>query len=178
MTNGTKRTRTRAKRVERELDSTRERLEGTLDAIEERLTTGHLLDEVWRWVGEHGDDVGGATAWLARIVARNPLPVALAGSGLAWLAAHEAARAGEATEEPGGGGRGTTSQREHREGGVVGAAHHAVDLVAAGVRRAGGLARRAVEPVVEAGLPQLVGAGALGAMAFVTGAAVGLFGPR
>lgn len=179
MTTELEQTEARADRVERELDETRSRLEGTLDAIKDQLTPTRLLDEVWRWVGQHGEEARGVASALARVVARNPLPVALAGSGLAWLAAHEASRAA--------GGDGDAGERASRReaaradgeagGRWVAAAHRAVDLVASGVLRAAGLVRRAAGPLAGADLPRLVGAGALGAAALVSGAAVGLCRP-
>lgn len=79
-------------RIERDLEQTRVRLDATIDALQERLSPGQMLDQVIAW----GREGGGAefTDNLMRTVRTNPLPVTLVGVGLAWLMASRPPQAG------------------------------------------------------------------------------------
>jgi hypothetical protein len=70
--------------LEREAEATRERMADTAESIRRKLSAGQLIDEFSDWVT--GGDVAGGMRKLKSQVADNPLPVALIGVGLAWLA--------------------------------------------------------------------------------------------
>ena len=70
--------------IERELERTRARLGDHLDELTRRLSPGQLVDEALMYMKE-----GQAAAFarnLGTSVRDNPLPVALIGAGLVWLA--------------------------------------------------------------------------------------------
>ncbi|MDX6752324.1 DUF3618 domain-containing protein [Geminicoccaceae bacterium 1502E] len=72
-------------RIERDLEQTRVRLDATIDALQDKLSPGQMLDQAIAW----GREGGGAefTDNFMRTVRTNPMPVALVGVGLAWLMA-------------------------------------------------------------------------------------------
>jgi hypothetical protein len=70
--------------IERELERTRARLGDHLDELTRRLSPGQLVDEALMYVKE-----GQAAEFVRNLgtsVRDNPLPVALIGAGLVWLA--------------------------------------------------------------------------------------------
>ncbi|WMT91070.1 DUF3618 domain-containing protein [Pelagibacterium sp. H642] len=70
--------------IEREIEARRARIEQRVDQITSRLSPGQLVDEALRFTREGpGADF---TRNLGRSVVNNPLPVALMGMSLAWLA--------------------------------------------------------------------------------------------
>jgi ElaB/YqjD/DUF883 family membrane-anchored ribosome-binding protein len=71
------------KQLEREVDSTRGRIEETLEELRERLSPPLLIEEALGFAKENGG--ADFVRNLGRQVADNPLPVALMGAGLAWL---------------------------------------------------------------------------------------------
>jgi ElaB/YqjD/DUF883 family membrane-anchored ribosome-binding protein len=68
--------------LEREADDARNAVEGTLEALEMRLSPGQMLDRAMEMVKEHGGEFGGN---LLTQVRNNPLPTIMAGIGVAWL---------------------------------------------------------------------------------------------
>jgi hypothetical protein len=75
---------TTSERLERETERTREQIEATLDELRARMTPGQVVDQL---VDYAYDSSGGMFFHnLRRQVVNNPLPVALMGAGLAWLA--------------------------------------------------------------------------------------------
>lgn len=74
--------------IEREIDKDRRRIEEKLDAIQERLSPGQMIDEVLGYVktGGGADFVSN----LGRSMKNNPMPVALMGVSLAWMMANQA----------------------------------------------------------------------------------------
>ena len=74
---------THAEQLERETEQTRAEIADTLDELRARMTPGHILDQLTDRMN------AGATAAFARNLrdqaVNNPLPVALLGTGLAWL---------------------------------------------------------------------------------------------
>src|SRR5690242_19632674 len=74
---------THAEQLERETEQARADIAGTLDELRARMTPGHVLDQLTDRMN------AGATAAFARNLrdqtVNNPLPVALIGTGLAWL---------------------------------------------------------------------------------------------
>ena len=71
--------------IQAEIDRTRREMDGTLHAIENRLTPGQLYDQGMQYLRNNG-----GTEFLSNLgdqAKRNPMPVALVGIGLAWLMA-------------------------------------------------------------------------------------------
>ncbi|MBY0339482.1 MAG: DUF3618 domain-containing protein [Acetobacteraceae bacterium] len=82
--------------IEREVESTRANVEGTLDALRERLNPQQLLDQVTQQAMDYVRGSGGQEFMrnLGTGVRDNPLPVLLVGAGIAWMMLSP--RAGEA----------------------------------------------------------------------------------
>lgn len=80
-----------AAELQREIDMQRNRVEDTIDQIQERLSPGQMVDELLAYTKGGG---GEFVSSLQRNVTANPLPVALLGVSLAWLMAKPAS-AGE-----------------------------------------------------------------------------------
>lgn len=71
--------------IQREIDQDRERISHRIDAIQERMSPGQLVDEAIAYAkGSGGAEYLGN---LGRALKDNPLPVALMGVSLAWLMA-------------------------------------------------------------------------------------------
>jgi hypothetical protein len=71
--------------LQREIDRDRQRIENRIDAIQERMSPGQLIDEII----DYAKTSGGAeyVGNLGAALNSNPLPVALMGVSLAWLMA-------------------------------------------------------------------------------------------
>jgi Protein of unknown function (DUF3618) len=75
---------TTSEQLEIEAEETRVQIASTLDELRSRITPGQLLDQALDYARDRG---GGAFLHnLGRDVVDNPIPVALVGSGVAWLA--------------------------------------------------------------------------------------------
>ncbi|QYO76066.1 DUF3618 domain-containing protein [Devosia salina] len=72
--------------LQHEIDMQRNRVEDTIDQIQDRLSPGQLVDEFLAYTKGGGEFV----STLQRQVTSNPLPVALLGVSLAWLMAKPA----------------------------------------------------------------------------------------
>lgn len=70
--------------VRQDIEHTLSQLDETVDALADRLSPGHLIDEAW------GRLRGGTDEGIGRVVREHPIPVALVGVGLGWLAVEEA----------------------------------------------------------------------------------------
>ena len=70
--------------LEREADSARDAVEGTLSELEHRLSPGQLVDRLMGMVKGHGSEFGNN---LLAQVRNNPLPTLVTGIGVAWLIA-------------------------------------------------------------------------------------------
>jgi ElaB/YqjD/DUF883 family membrane-anchored ribosome-binding protein len=71
--------------IQAEIDRTRREMDGTLSAIEHRLTPGQLFDQCMSYLKDNG-----GTEFVSNLgnqAKKNPMPVALVGVGLAWLMA-------------------------------------------------------------------------------------------
>lgn len=68
--------------LEREVDAERSRVAETLDALQDKMSVGNIVDDVVRSFSRYGGDIAGN---LGRQVRQNPLPLLLTGVGLAWL---------------------------------------------------------------------------------------------
>lgn len=75
----------RSEDIERDIEATRRDMSRTAAEIERRLQPEHMLDSALGWV--QGNPRGRALLdEVGEVVARNPLPLALIGVGIAWLA--------------------------------------------------------------------------------------------
>ena len=75
---------TETARLERETEETRAQLEHTLDELRARMSPGQLLDQATGYLRNSS-----GRAFLGNLrdeVVRNPLPIALVGAGIAWIA--------------------------------------------------------------------------------------------
>jgi hypothetical protein len=68
--------------LEREVTESRERIDRTIEAIQDKLTPGQLIDEGLRMVRS---DATGFVGQLGQAIRANPIPAALVGVGLIWL---------------------------------------------------------------------------------------------
>jgi ElaB/YqjD/DUF883 family membrane-anchored ribosome-binding protein len=75
----------RPQEIQAEIERTRAEMDGTLSAIEQRLTPGQLVDQGLDYLRHSGAEEFASN--LGGSVKQNPLPVALVGIGLAWLMA-------------------------------------------------------------------------------------------
>ncbi|TNM64995.1 DUF3618 domain-containing protein [Aliirhizobium smilacinae] len=80
--------------IQREIDADRQRIGSRIDAIQERMSPGQLIDEVMAYA--KGSGGGEYVSNLGQAVKTNPIPVALMGVGLAWLMAKQGTTANPA----------------------------------------------------------------------------------
>lgn len=85
MADGTARDDRSSEEIRRDIQRTRAEMDDTADRLEDRLSPGRLLDEVWSRVRDRGN--GNAVADVLR---DHPVPFALMGLGLGWLAVEQA----------------------------------------------------------------------------------------
>jgi ElaB/YqjD/DUF883 family membrane-anchored ribosome-binding protein len=69
--------------LEREAEQTRSQLAATLDELRSRITPGQLVDQTLDFARD--SNIGELVRNLGRDARDNPLPLALIGTGLAWL---------------------------------------------------------------------------------------------
>jgi ElaB/YqjD/DUF883 family membrane-anchored ribosome-binding protein len=70
--------------IERDLNRTRANLSGTLEAISSKLTPGQMMDQAMQYM--RTSLPADFSSNLATSVRNNPIPVALIGVGIAWMA--------------------------------------------------------------------------------------------
>ena len=70
--------------IEQEVNAERHRVAETLDALQEKMSVGNMVDDAVRSFSRYGGDMAGS---FSRQVRHNPLPLLLTGVGLAWLMA-------------------------------------------------------------------------------------------
>lgn len=77
-----------------EIDSTRGRMDQTIDALEDRLQGRHLLDEIVGFfrrgdgeghMGEWKEKIGRSAGTVVDSVKAHPLPILMIGAGIGWL---------------------------------------------------------------------------------------------
>jgi hypothetical protein len=68
--------------LEREINQTRNEMNQTLDALEQKLSPGQLLDQCLNAFGKHGGDLAQN---FGNSVKQNPVPVALTAIGIMWM---------------------------------------------------------------------------------------------
>lgn len=101
-----------SERIERDIERTRADMSETIDALERRLSPGELFDEFWGRVksGDAGANVG-------ETIRDHPVPLALMGLGLGWLAIEKATESRTAQlRSRHGHGEGTYARAEGRVG--------------------------------------------------------------
>lgn len=69
--------------LEREVADARARLDGTIDAIQDRLTPAGLLDELMGTIGT--TQVRGGFDSALDLAKRNPLPLMIVAAGMGWF---------------------------------------------------------------------------------------------
>lgn len=74
----------RSEDIERDLSRTRANLSGTLEAISSKLTPGQMMDQALQYM--RTSLPADFSSNLATSVRNNPIPVALIGVGIAWMA--------------------------------------------------------------------------------------------
>jgi hypothetical protein len=80
--------------IEREIATERSELQRTIDDLQERLSFDGIMRSVTDSVSDNASDIGRT---ISDTVQRNPVPIALVGAGLAWLAVSNA-RSGQDDE--------------------------------------------------------------------------------
>jgi uncharacterized protein DUF3618 len=99
-----------AAQIEAEVDQERQRVAGTIDALQSKLSMQGMVEQASQALYEHGGDLGRT---LGRQLRDNPMAAMLTGLGLAWL------MAGSGSRQPyRGEGRG--EEDEYRTGQPVG----------------------------------------------------------
>lgn len=78
--------------IQREIEADRQRIGDRIDAIQERMSPGQLMDEAIAYAKNSGS--GEYLSNLGQAMKTNPLPVALMGISLAWLIADRAKHEG------------------------------------------------------------------------------------
>jgi hypothetical protein len=94
--------------IRRDIERTRAEMDETVDALENRLSPGQLVDQAWSMFRRSGSGAGD-------VVREHPVPLALMGLGVAWLAI-ERATGGDADAERRYHGAGTYERAEGRVG--------------------------------------------------------------
>ena len=102
--------------IRSEIDSTRQRMDSTIDALEKRFKGRHLLDEVIGFfrprseelesdemVGKIKDTASTAARAVVNTVRANPVPTLLVGAGVAWMIYQSRRSANPPSPEHGGG---------------------------------------------------------------------------
>ncbi|HET9948814.1 MAG TPA: DUF3618 domain-containing protein [Longimicrobiales bacterium] len=82
-----------SERVRRAIEDTRRQMDATVDGLTGRLAPDHILDRAWGRL--KGGDGG-----LRQMMRDHPIPVALVGIGLGWLAAEQASESRRSRREP------------------------------------------------------------------------------
>lgn len=70
--------------IRNDIDRTRAEMDRTVDALEDRLSPGRLIDDAWSAFKSGGGN-GGLTRSLGSTLSDHPIPLALIGAGLGWL---------------------------------------------------------------------------------------------
>jgi ElaB/YqjD/DUF883 family membrane-anchored ribosome-binding protein len=154
------------RKIEARIEETRSDISDTLNRLQDKLSPGQLMDQALDFVrkGEVGKVGSDFASNLGSVVRNNPVPLALIGVGIAWLAVSSAssrtaaaqmvARMGEADHQTGAATRnaaeiyGPSGQAEdqssHEGAGLLQSAQEGVSQAAEGIRdKVGHLADRA-----------------------------------
>ncbi len=87
--------------IMRETENTRAGIEKNLDALEDRLAPGEVLDQIGRAVEPARDGAARFARNLGDTVREHPVPAAMVGIGLGWLLLSQS-RSGTAADRPAG----------------------------------------------------------------------------
>ena len=102
--------------IRRDIRQTRGEMDRTVDELVDRFSVGNLIDEAWQRMRKNG----GGDLGVGEMLREHPVPIALVGLGLGWLAVEQASGHSMSTDEFGsesrtGGGRsGAPSPESHR----------------------------------------------------------------
>lgn len=69
--------------IERDIEATRNRLYGTIDRIQDKLTVAGIVDEVMGAAGVPRSDAG--HDFVLGLIRRNPVPVLIAAAGIGFM---------------------------------------------------------------------------------------------
>ena len=94
--------------IRREIERTRADMDETVDALGERLSPGKIVDELWARLRQ-----GDGLSSVGEVVREHPVPLALMGLGLGWLAVERATGGSEKARRV---GPGTWARAEGRRG--------------------------------------------------------------
>lgn len=83
--------------IRHDIEGTRAEFRETVDALERKLSLGQIIDEVWGRVGGRGT-AGAAVSSVGDTIRDNPVPLALMGLGVAWLAVDKATDSGSESD--------------------------------------------------------------------------------
>jgi hypothetical protein len=137
----------RAAAIERDLEDTRQRIDITLSELIERMSPGELLDQALGYLRRGTEAPGRFAANLGHAVQDNPLPIALIGIGVAWLAVGEKLPARRWQTEALAGQEGESLK--DKVGGAVESAQEKVAAVGDRMRHAGERATEATHRIGE-----------------------------
>ncbi len=101
--------------IRRDIEGTRTELRDTVTALERKLSLGQVVDEVWGRVGGRRA-AGDAVSNLGHTIRDHPVPLALMGLGVAWLAVDSVTGSDREDARDGGVGPGTYGRAEGRVG--------------------------------------------------------------
>ena len=133
--------------IERDIERTRADMSETLDAIQQRLSPTHLVDQA---LGYFKAGPGTMMSGMGEVVMRNPIPLTLIGLGLGWIAV-AGLRTGSSTRAHYGEAGAYQGQPDHvrRGGGSGGMAEGALNAASDMANRAGQYASSAYGSVRE-----------------------------
>lgn len=101
--------------IRRDIEGTRTELRDTVTALERKLSLGQVVDEVWGRLGGRRA-AGDAVSNLGGTIRDHPVPLALMGLGIAWLAVDSVTGSDREDARGGGVGPGTYGRAEGRVG--------------------------------------------------------------
>lgn len=146
--------------IEHEIELTQQRMEQTIEAIRHDLSPGQIVDQAIHWLkeGRVGGTASGFADSLSNTIKENPVPVALVGIGLTWLAVSSRGSSRARTssvDETGFGVAGSLERREGIEGaepgGLESAREKARDIADSAREKTAELKERAATVSHEAG---------------------------
>lgn len=102
--------------IRRDIEGTRADLHETVDALERKLSVGQIVDELWGRM-KSGSDSSPAAA-VGDVIRDHPVPLAMMGTAVAWMAVERATRSEgvRLRSKYGDAGPGTESRAEGRRG--------------------------------------------------------------
>ncbi|MCA1791417.1 MAG: DUF3618 domain-containing protein [Thioalkalivibrio sp.] len=138
--------------IEQDLKETRREMHDAVDALEDKLTIGQLLEKAWAKIsGDRSVRTVGANA--GAVARDHPIPLALMGLGVAWLAIEKATSSNSDHDDNHADGPSKLDKAKDKLSGAAEVAkdwtgdvgdtgHHLVDRAKDGVHQVGEQARR------------------------------------